>query len=72
MYAYLYGGSDGIKWVLAEYTANSFTFTTSYDFTTCIAVRMKSGTTTPSWDNKWNQSNDITKTGTSMAATSFE
>lgn len=72
MYAYLYGGSDGIKWVPAEYSNKTFTFKTSYDFATCIAVRMKSGTTTPSWDNKWNQSNDITKTGTTMTASSFE
>ena len=72
MYAYLYGGSDGIKWVPAEYSNSTFTFKTSYDFVTCIAVRMKSGTTTPSWDNKWNQSNDITKTGTTMTASSFE
>lgn len=72
MYAYIYGGADGTQWVPATYSSGTFTFTTGYDFTTCIAVRMKSGTTVPDWNNKWNQSNDIPKTGTSMTASSFE
>lgn len=72
MFAYIFGGSDGTQWVSASYESNTFTFSTSYNFTTCIAVRMKSGTTTPSWDNKWNQSNDITISGTTGTATSFE
>lgn len=72
MYAYVFGGSDGAKWVSADYDSNTFTFSTSYNFTTCIAVRMAAGTTTPSWDNKWNQSNDITISGTSGTADSFE
>lgn len=72
MHTYIYGGADGTQWVSATYSSGTFTFTTGYDFTTCIAVRMKSGTTVPDWNNKWNQSNNIPKTGTSMTASSFE
>jgi len=72
MYAYIFGGTDGAQWVPASYSSNKFTFSTSYNFTTCIAVRMKSGTTSPSWDNKWNKSNDIVISGTTGTASSFE
>ncbi|MGP1603160.1 MAG: chitobiase/beta-hexosaminidase C-terminal domain-containing protein [Treponema sp.] len=62
-YVWIYGGTDGSHWVKATFDsgANSLTFSTAWDFTKLIAVRMPAGSDVPDWDKKWNQSSEMDK-----------
>lgn len=62
-YVWIYGGTDGSHWVKATFDSgtNSLTFSTAWDFTKLIAVRMPAGSDVPDWDKKWDKSKDIDK-----------
>ena len=62
-YVWIYGGTDGSHWVKATFDSgtNSLTFSTAWDFTKLIAVRMPAGSDVPDWDKKWNQSSEMDK-----------
>ena len=62
-YVWIYGGTDGSHWVKATFDSgtNSLTFSTAWDFTKLIAVRMPAGSDVPDWDKKWNQSYEMDK-----------
>ena len=66
-YVYIFGGSDGEKWVQAGLSNSKLTFSTNYNFKKVIAVRMDpNNPNKPSWDAKWNQSADLDMSGTSV------
>ncbi|MFC2603113.1 MAG: FN3 associated domain-containing protein, partial [Treponema sp.] len=62
-YVWIYGGTSGDHWVKATFDSgtNSLTFSTAWDFTKLIAVRMPAGSDVPDWDKNWNKSKAIDK-----------
>lgn len=62
-YVWIYGGTSGDHWVKATFDSgtNSLTFSTAWDFTKLIAVRMPAGSDVPDWATKWDKSKDIDK-----------
>ncbi|MGP1368822.1 MAG: alpha-amylase family glycosyl hydrolase [Treponema sp.] len=62
-YVWIYDGTDGSHWVKATFNAakKSLTFSTAWDFTKLIAVRMPAGSDVPDWETKWDKSKDIDK-----------
>ncbi len=60
-YVWIYGGTSGDHWVKANLDSSTHTlsFSTAWNFTKLIAVRMPSGSDIPDWSTKLNQSLDI-------------
>lgn len=61
--AYYFGGSGSATWADMTATAdheNTYEVTIPTGFTTVIFCRMNPGTSTNNWDNKWNQTDDLT------------
>ena len=59
--AYFYGGSSEATWVRMSGSGSTYTVDAPAGYTNVIFVRMnKNDTYTMSWDNKWNQTNDLT------------
>ena len=59
--AYFFGGGNGNKWVKMSGSGSTYTVSVPEGFNKVIFVRMnKNDTSTMSWDNKWNQSDDLT------------
>lgn len=57
--AYFFG--NGEKWVsMTSQGNNIYTCSVPSGYSSVIFVRMNGGNTTNSWDNKWNQSSDLT------------
>ena len=65
-WVYIYGGADGTQWVLGSLSGTTVSFTTAYKFTTCITVRKANGAGS-GFDGKFNQSGDLTMSGTTTA-----
>ena len=65
-YVWIFDGTDGDHWVNANFDSgtNSLTFSTVWNFTKLITVRMDpSHLDLPSWDAKWNKSKDLSLSG---------
>ncbi len=65
-YVWLFDGTDGDHWVKANFDSgtNILTFSTVWNFTKLITVRMNpSHLDLPSWDAKWNKSKDLLLSG---------
>ena len=60
-YVWIYGGTSGDHWVKANLDSSTHTlsFSTAWNFTKLIAVRMPSGSDIPDWSTRLNQSLDI-------------
>lgn len=65
-YVWIFDGTDGDHWVKANFDSgtNTLTFSTVWNFTKLITVRMNpSHSDLPSWDAKWNKSKDLLLSG---------
>ena len=62
-YVWIFGGEvegNGL-WVAATLSGNTVTFTTDVEFESAVLVRMDpNASEVPSWDAKWNKTNDLT------------
>ncbi len=59
--AYFYGGNSETTWTKMTSSGSSYTVDVPTGYTNVIFVRMSgSDTYTLDWDNKWNQTNDLT------------
>ena len=60
-YVWIYGGTSGDHWVKANLDSSTHTlsFSTAWNFTKLIAVRMPSSSDIPEWSTRLNQSLDI-------------
>ena len=62
-YVWIFGGEveGNGQWVAATFSGNTVTFTTDVEFESAVLVRMDpNASEVPSWDAKWNQTNDLT------------
>ena len=62
-YVWIFGGEvEGTgQWVAATLSGNAATFTTDVEFESAVLVRMNpNASEVPSWDAKWNQTNNLT------------
>ena len=62
-YVWIFGGEveGNGQWVAATLSGNTVTFTTDVEFESAVLVRMDpNASEVPSWDAKWNKTNDLT------------
>ena len=64
-YVWIYGGTSGDHWVKANLDSSTHTlsFSTAWNFTKLIAVRMDPAKNPPDWNAKWNKSHNLTVSG---------
>ncbi|MGP1458173.1 MAG: FN3 associated domain-containing protein [Treponema sp.] len=64
-YVWIYGGTSGEHWIKASLDSSTHTlsFTTAWNFTKLITVRMDPAKNPPDWNAQWNQSQDLPISG---------
>ncbi len=65
LFLYCFGGSSSVQWFELEQVCGNYYMASmsAGTWNTCIVVRKNSSGTAGNWDNKWNQTGDITIDG---------